>query len=124
MDQFQGVPGPSQDDFNTLSDQIAPSGYSTTGLTATNATISAGGFAKIGKLVVVNIRLNVTTQISAGTVFLTGLPKYTNITTNTVISLQNNRNLDISMTDTGAIAISNNPIPTGTLIINGVYIAD
>lgn len=94
--------------------------YITTGLTPKNSTITAGGYAKIGHLVIFNIRLNVTTAIGYNSDIITGMPKPN--ATSTVVSIQNNRNLDISMNVDGKIQNASSQVPVGTLIVCGCYI--
>ena len=48
--------------------------YSTIGLSTANGTIESGGYCKIGRLVIVNMRVNLTTAVSAGGTVMTGLP--------------------------------------------------
>ena len=53
---------------------LSTASYSTTGLTPTNCTIGAGGYYRVGNLVVVNMRVSTTASISGGTTFISGLP--------------------------------------------------
>jgi len=77
-------------------------GYSTSGLTYnSDFTYISGGYVKMGKLVVVNIRGYTTASIATNTPLVSGFPPVA-ISTNTVC-VSNNRSYDITLTSPGNI---------------------
>ena len=101
-----------------VDNRIFPDSYSIEGLTFTRCFYVAGGFIKIGKIVIVNLRIKV---VTAGTNdYITGLP----------IPLSNNTATFLHATDIGAVMINGD---TGTIratldvddyVFSGVYICD
>lgn len=53
---------------------LSGAAYTTTGLTPSNCTIGAGGYYRVGNLVIVNMRITTTAAVATGTSFVTGLP--------------------------------------------------
>ena len=106
--------------YTDLNSKLAPQ-LSTSGLTQNSkAGITAGGYARIGKLVVVNIRVNVTEELTAGQSIVSGFPVMN--ANYTCCSVQNNKNIDISMDTYGSVSSSSTAVPTGTLILTFTYI--
>lgn len=58
-----------------LNDKLEPA-VSTSGLTFGKCTLGAGGYAKIGKLVVVQISVTISEAVAAYTTFMSGFPAY------------------------------------------------
>ena len=82
-----GMVNELNNNLTSLSDQIESNTYSTNGLTTNNCSIDAGGYHKLGKLVVVNIRLATT----SGSFSVSGFPTYSSqISKNIVACTINN----------------------------------
>ena len=83
----------------------------------------SGGYVTIGTLVVVNIRLQVNTKITAGatgTEIITGFPTYNGLNRVAAISQYD---IDMALWNNGNIVLGvDNEIGTGTLIINAYYV--
>ena len=104
---------------------ISPTSFNTVSAIGNYITGIEGGYAKIGNLVVVNIRCTVNTAIPASwTNIMQGLPypvvKYG--TGSSGVSLANNQRADIALTGVGQIASSTAIASGTTLIISSVYI--
>lgn len=104
---------------------ISPTSFNTVSVIGNYITGIEGGYAKIGNLVVVNIRCTVNTAIPASwTNIMQGLPypvvKYG--TGSSGVSLANNQRADIALTGVGQIASSTAIASGTTLIISSVYI--
>lgn len=67
-----------------ITDALTKVNYVSSGLTSTTCTINAGGYYKIGRIVIVNVRI---TSSTTGTVTLSGFPTYNSITTTTCVGL-------------------------------------
>lgn len=80
-------------------------------------SITSGGYFKLGNLVIINLRLNVTTAVTSGNTIVSGFPAYTGTTR---VSCVNNRNLDIAIQTNGKILCSAT-VPTGVLVLDAVY---
>lgn len=104
-------------DYNELEN----TSYSTTGLTPTNCTIDDGGYCKIGKLVVVNLRLITTSSISANGVLISGLPKPSG--TKTVTSAYGFTG-NFGYIDAYALKTSSSISSGQTVLLSAVYIAE
>lgn len=98
-------------------------GYSTAGLSyPSNVSYVDGGYCKIGKLVVVNIRLSITgSNVQVGTAVVANLPAPNITTNNNCVAITNNKKLDMSMTSTGSITCVE-VVTTGTLICSFTYV--
>ena len=86
----------------------------------TNVTVNSGGYYKLGNLVIVNIRLTISSGAS-NTNIVYGLPTYSG---ENRVSVQNNKNLDLSITPEGKLQYSSTSVPTGTLIITASYVVN
>lgn len=62
--------------------QVSPSNYSSSGLSYSNFSYEGGGYCRIGKLVVINIRGTVGTS---GDVSISNFPKYNDISLSEII---------------------------------------
>lgn len=62
---------PTREEFNALNSKIEPSGYSTNGITYNGCTHVVGGYAVIGKLVLLNITVGITTASSTTRQYIT-----------------------------------------------------
>ena len=97
--------------------------YSTSGLNKNqNATINVGGYVKVGKIVIVNIRVTTTASIPSGNGIVWGFPKPVNFNAN-YIELFNNDVMHIYM-DTDGKILPGASLPAGTHIISGVYVCE
>ena len=85
-----------------------------------------GGYIQIGKLVIVNIRCTVNTEITSSTAFITGLPKSI-VQYNQgygAASVSNNIQKTINVLGNGSIGVGNDTIPVGTvMILSATYMA-
>ena len=77
--------------------------------THSSVQVSAGGYAKIGNLVIVNLRLHITETLPKNT-HIVSLP--TIGVSNVAVSIHNNRNLDIILNGNGIVYSTVNEIPT------------
>lgn len=99
--------------------------YTTQGLTySNNATYVDGGYVQIGNLVVVNIRLSMSSSTAAQTAIIKGLP-HINATTN-IASVTNNMNSNIYIASYPSYSYVENAtqLSSGTLLCSCVYMAD
>ena len=110
-----------------LTANILPSAYNAVEA-ETNAPISilSGGYARIGNLVCVNLKISVTGAISQGDPLVKGLPKPV-LEYNTgygAVSLTNNIGRVFNVVGVGSIAYGDSTsISSGTVILSGMYIA-
>lgn len=100
--------GLTADDVQAAIDEVnaktAPSGdYITTGLTVENCTIVAGGYCKIGKLVIVNIRA---TKTDTGLLKISGFPAYTNRSATNIVPAAVFNMTDETLSDISYCAIN------------------
>ena len=85
-----------------------------------NASVIAGGYCEIGKIVIVNCRFSISSNIGTD-VAIAKFPT-PSIQNATFISLTNNKNQDIIVANNGNISSSDlKGTGTGTLIVSGVY---
>lgn len=115
-------------------DSAKVSQISTINSTAYNAVSSAssyvkdieGGYIQIGKLVIVNIRCTVNTEITSSTTFITGLPKSI-VQYNQgygAASVSNNIQKTINVLGNGSIGVGNDTIAVGTvMVLSASYMA-
>ena len=112
----------------TAADLLSNLTYSTDGLTFSNGTILDGGYCKIGNLVIVNMRINVTTGISAGTVFMSGFPAALSTlgsTTGFVAVTASSPTASVSMRVNGSIINgSSSSTLSGAYMLSCVYLAE
>lgn len=95
--------------------------YTTSGLNKhASCTINVGGYVKVGKLVIVNIRVTTTASIPSGNGIVWGFPTPVNFNAN-YIELFNNDVMHIYM-DTDGKILPGASLPAGTHIISGVYV--
>ena len=105
--------------------KISPTSFSTVSAVGNYITGIEGGYARIGNLVVVNIRCTVNTAIpSSWTNLMQGLPYpvLKNGTGSSAVVLANNKLADIVITGVGQISSSTAIASGTTLIISGTYI--
>lgn len=100
--------------------------YSTDGLTFSSGTILDGGYCKIGNLVIVNMRINVTTTIPAGNTFMTGFPRALSTlgdTTGFVAFASSNPNISVSMRVNGTLINGGSGTSmSGAYMLSGTYL--
>lgn len=105
--------------------KISPTSFSTVSAIGSYISNIEGGYAKIGNLVVVNIRCTVNTAVpSSWTNLMQGLPYpvLKNGTGSSAVALANNKLADIVITGVGQISSSTAIASGTTLIISGTYI--
>ena len=105
--------------------KISPTSFSTVSAIGSYISNIEGGYARIGNLVVINIRCTVNTAIpSTWTTLISGFPypvvKYE--TGSSGLALTNNQKADMALTGAGQIASSTAIAAGTTLLIDGVYI--
>lgn len=114
---------------DTLGIAATATGYSTTGLGG-NTNISSGGYCKIGKLVVVNIRGTTTTAVSPSGTLLTGLPRPATSITGNVMAVASNLDFPFFLTAGGNIttpssgAGGSNIASGSTVMLSITYVSD
>lgn len=114
--------------------KLMPTAYTTPRInTEYGLTLVWGGYAKVGNLCVVNMRLSCTTDIPAGTFLAYDLPKSittTGLSAGSIFcSLTNSLGLNIALItdfDSNKSNIANNlasgTIPAGNIILSGMYL--
>ena len=105
--------------------KISPTSFSTVSAIGSYISNIEGGYARIGNLVVINIRCTVNTAIpSTWTTLISGFPypvvKYK--AGSSGLALTNNQKADMALTGAGQIASSTAIAAGTTLLIDGVYI--
>ena len=100
--------------------------YSTSGLSFSSGTILDGGYCKVGNLVIVNMRINVTTSIPAGNSFMSGFPPALSTlssTTGFVAFASSNPNISVSMQVRGTLVNGGSgQTMSGAYMISGTYL--
>lgn len=112
----------------TAADLLSNLTYSTDGILHSNATITDGGYCKIGQLVIVNMRIALTASIAPGNNVVGGFPKplSTLPSNNGFTSIQTNVG-PLTLTAGGSLIVpaSGSTIASGTnLMMGGCYIAE
>jgi len=114
--------------YDSLSDGLLASAYQTVSPINNYVKNIEGGFVKIGKLVIVNLRCVVNSEIPINTAFISGFPKpiiqynadygATALTTNNLAkSIAVSGNGDIRNASDGVLAVNT------TMILSTVYMA-
>lgn len=119
----EGVPS-----NKALADEIANlgnSGYITEGLTYNNSAYVAGGYFKIGRMVVVNLRIS---SISASNITINGLPSYSSVASSTIVKANIFDTSDANLTMNGTINANGtltivNSNSGRTLIVSAMYLS-
>jgi len=89
---------------------------------SSGADIVINGCYQVGKLVVMNVRLNVTSQFAAGSTILTGLPLPASTNPNAYVGVYDHTGgTNIIVSALGGI-ITYNTMSTGTHTLNATYI--
>lgn len=96
---------------------FTPSSYTAPTNIHSNATLTHGGYVRIGNMVVVNARFNIHSQIAAGDV-VAKCPGY-NLQASQV-ALTNNKGLDLGLNQSGEMK-SPAAITIGTFVVSGTY---
>lgn len=103
----------------TVHDVLTPMAYSTTGLSYTNCTYVAGGYCKIGSLVIVNMRITITGAIATSVVFITGFPKPIDENTN-MVQVSNNVNGGFTLKTDGSLSNGSTGLSSGNAVLFSV----
>ena len=106
-----------KDDIQTLTDKFTPSAYTAPTNIHSNATLTHGGYVRVGNMVVINARFNITSQIT-GVDTIAKFPSY-NMASGQV-PLTNNKGIDLGINQLGEMK-SPFTVTTGTLVISGTY---
>lgn len=104
--------------------ELNPTGFTTAGLTFTNATLLDGGYVKLGKIVVLQIRLQVTAAVSTSAAPIAGLPNanYTTGVNNLILCNYVTDTKQGYVSNTGQLAIYGNWAANDIIRISGIYI--
>jgi hypothetical protein len=115
----------------TAADLLSNLTYSTDGLAfsssySSGSSILGGGYCKIGRLVIVNMRITVGTTVPAGQVFMTGFPAVLSTlssTTGVVAMSASNPDVSVSMQVRGYIVNgSSSSSLSGNYMLSAVYL--
>lgn len=99
--------------------------YITSGLSPlTNVTIADGGYCKIGNLVVVNMRLVPSANITAGNTLVSGLPKPQTMSNLNKTAVANNQNANLTVDASGGLFCSTALTSGSSLILSVTYLTD
>lgn len=79
----------------------------------------SGGYCKIGKIVILNLRISASQTISAGALLVNGLP-IPNSTQN-IVSVTNNRKADMTLNSQGSIGTADQ-LTSGNIILSCSYV--
>ena len=109
-------------DINTL---LNPSAYTTDGLSFTKCTLDRGGYYRLGNIVIVALRVN----ISEGGASITGFPNYGAVTNNNNMVIAAAYNYSAAAVSFASLnyqgALSLDPtLSTGSIGVNFVYLAN
>ena len=98
--------------------------YTTQGLTyGTNVSYVAGGYVRIGNLVIVNMRINITANLAANADLIKGLPAPATSDT-VIVSVSNNKNVHTYVHYASPSYIfSSDALTNGLMMVSCVYIA-
>ena len=80
-------------------------------------TLASGGYFKLGNLVIVNIRATISTNLSASSTLLSGLPGYSG---QNRVSCTNNKKADLTIDPYGQLNTAEN-LSSGTLVVSAAY---
>lgn len=96
------------------------------GLTSPVGTITAGGYKRVGSLVVVNLRLNLTETLAANQTVIAGLPrpKGVNQGLNYISATSVVASNAFYISAAGVLCNQGPMTSTGTLILSAVYVAN
>lgn len=99
--------------------------YITSGLTSlANVTIADGGYCKIGNLVIVNLRLVPSANITAGNTLVSGLPKPQTMNNLNKTAVANNQNANLTVDASGGLFCSTALSSGSSLILSVTYLTD
>ena len=111
-----------QEGVAELKSNLTNNTYSTTGLTThTDATLQYGGYVTVGKMVIVNMRIDITNSIGAYNEIVKGLPYPVSYASN-YIAITDSKGLGMYLSTGGSIQNSVS-VPTGAMQISGVYLS-
>ena len=98
--------------------------YTTQGLTyGTNVSYISGGYARIGNLVIVNMRINITANLAANAELVKGLPAPA-VNNTVIVSVSNNKNTHTyAHYASPSYIFSSDALTNGLMIISCAYIA-
>ena len=107
--------------INTNLSNLGGSGYTAppTGSYGTNVSYVDGGYCKIGKLVILNMRVAASQTIPVSGVLVSNLP--IPAATNNIVSVTNNRKADITLGSLGQIGNADQ-LAQGNIILSCAYI--
>ena len=86
---------------------------------ATNVSYGSGGYCRVGKIIIINLRIALSQNISANTALVSNLP-VPNASAN-IVSVMNNRKADITIGTSGQIATADG-LNAGNVILSCVYL--
>lgn len=110
----------AEDAIKEVNSNLSPTSVSVT--YGTGVTAESGGVYRMGKLVIVQVRLNTTSSMTDGIV--SGLPTPKNTSTSGgIISVDNNKNIPISINGFGVVNAST-AVSAGTLLLSTAYFTE
>lgn len=117
----------NENNISTLDSSLKQTTFSTPTIYNNLGTIEYGGYMRIGNLIVLNLRITTTADIT-GTL-CENMPIPVNPTSigsgSTVCAVYNNRSIPMAITNAGKITVvTGSTLPTGMTIISAVYMAD
>ena len=99
--------------------------YTTSGLTTlANITIADGGYYKIGNLVIVNMRILPSANITAGNSLVSNLPKPQKMNNLNKVAVANNQNANLTVDASGNLFCSTALNSGSSLILSVTYLSD
>ena len=109
-------------EVSQLKSNLTNNTYVTTGITThADATLQYGGYVIVGKIVIVNMRVDITNSIGAYNEIVKGLPYPVSFASN-YIAITNSKGLGMYLSTGGSIQNSVS-IPSGAIQISGVYLS-
>ncbi len=125
---FDAAPTSGHTDYAVSSDGVYatmnPSQFSSISAVSGMVSNITGGYAKIGKFVILNVRCTVTTGFSASwTIFASGLPQPLLDSATSVVAVMNNQDADIVITNDGRIASNSAITSNAALVLSAVYVS-
>ena len=94
--------------------------YSTTGLTYNNCSLQDGGYYKLGNIVLVNLRIKLTSAFTGGNAVVSGLSVPNS--TNNMVTFSTNQTKAGILSTTGQIILVENLAIDTVVMINGIYL--
>lgn len=102
--------------------QVGDLSYTSSGLGGSDYSILSGGYAKLGNIVIINIRFSVSRNFSTASEIITNFPQ--SKTSQNAVVLSSNNGYEILILQNGKL-YTNSAIPSGTTVIaSGIYLCN